>query len=76
MRYNRQIILQDFDFAGQEKLKITKELIVGVGGLSCAAVQYLAAAGVGRLTLLDFDTVLLANLQRQILLCFVNLCKS
>jgi len=67
LRYNRQIVLRGFDFDGQEKLKASHVLIVGLGGLGCAAAQYLAAAGVGSLTLLDFDTVSLSNLQRQTL---------
>lgn len=67
LRYNRQIIMKSIDFDGQEKLKDSKMLIVGLGGLGCAAAQYLAAAGVGHLTLLDFDQVSLSNLQRQIL---------
>lgn len=67
LRYNRQIVLRGFDFDGQEKLKASRALIVGLGGLGCAAAQYLAAAGVGHLTLLDFDTVSLSNLQRQTL---------
>ncbi len=67
LRYNRQIVLKGFDFDGQEKLKASHALIVGLGGLGCAAAQYLAAAGVGSLTLLDFDTVSLSNLQRQTL---------
>ncbi|MDO4429846.1 MAG: molybdopterin-synthase adenylyltransferase MoeB [Lonepinella koalarum] len=67
LRYNRQIIMKAIDFDGQEKLKGSKMLIVGLGGLGCAASQYLAAAGVGHLTLLDFDTVSLSNLQRQVL---------
>lgn len=67
MRYNRQIILRGFDFDGQERLKASKVLVIGLGGLGCAATQYLAAAGVGLLTLVDFDTVALSNLQRQTL---------
>ena len=73
LRYNRQIILKRVDFNGQEKLKASKMLIVGLGGLGCAASQYLAAAGVGNLTLLDFDTVSLSNLQRQVLHCDARL---
>ncbi|WP_118842838.1 molybdopterin-synthase adenylyltransferase MoeB [Haemophilus haemolyticus] len=73
LRYNRQIILKSVDFDGQEKLKASKMLIVGLGGLGCAASQYLAAAGVGNLTLLDFDTVSLSNLQRQVLHCDAHL---
>ena len=67
LRYNRQIVLKAIDFDGQEKLKGSKMLIVGLGGLGCAASQYLTVAGVGHLTLLDFDTVSLSNLQRQVL---------
>ena len=67
MRYNRQIILRDFDFEGQEALKEARVLVVGLGGLGCAATQYLAGAGIGHLTLLDFDTVSVSNLQRQTL---------
>lgn len=67
LRYNRQIILKQFDFDGQEALKQSSVLILGAGGLGCAASQYLATAGVGKLTLIDDDKVELSNLQRQVL---------
>ena len=67
LRYNRQIILRQFDFEGQEALKSTSMLILGAGGLGCASTQYLAAAGVGKLTLIDDDKVEVSNLQRQVL---------
>ncbi|MBC7001626.1 molybdopterin-synthase adenylyltransferase MoeB [Photobacterium sp. BZF1] len=67
LRYNRQIILKQFDFDGQEALKAASMLILGAGGLGCASTQYLAAAGVGKLTLIDDDKVEVSNLQRQVL---------
>lgn len=67
LRYNRQIILKQFDFDGQEALKQASILILGAGGLGCASSQYLATAGVGHLTLIDDDVVELSNLQRQVL---------
>ncbi|MCW8331271.1 molybdopterin-synthase adenylyltransferase MoeB [Photobacterium sp. SDRW27] len=67
LRYNRQIILRQFDFEGQEALKASSMLILGAGGLGCASTQYLAAAGVGKLTLIDDDNVEVSNLQRQVL---------
>lgn len=67
LRYSRQISIKAMDFEGQEQLKLAKVLIIGAGGLGCAASQYLAVAGVGHMTLVDFDTVELSNLQRQVL---------
>ena len=67
LRYSRQISIKAMDFEGQEKLKLAKVLVIGAGGLGCAATQYLAVAGIGKMTLVDFDTVEISNLQRQVL---------
>lgn len=66
LRYSRQIMLPEFDIAGQEALLDATALIVGLGGLGSPIALYLAAAGVGRLILNDHDQVDLSNLQRQI----------
>lgn len=67
LRYNRQIILKQFDFQGQEALKQSSILVIGLGGLGCAATQYLSVSGIGHLTLIDDDKVELSNLARQVL---------
>lgn len=67
LRYSRQILLQQVDIEGQLRLKQSRVLIVGMGGLGSPVALYLAAAGVGELHLADFDTVDLTNLQRQII---------
>nr|WP_218171715.1 molybdopterin-synthase adenylyltransferase MoeB [Pseudomonas gingeri] len=67
LRYSRQILLQQVDIDGQLRLKNSRVLIVGLGGLGAPVALYLAAAGVGELHLADFDSVDLTNLQRQII---------
>jgi adenylyltransferase/sulfurtransferase len=67
MRYNRQIILSEIGPVGQEKISKTKVLVVGAGGLGCPILQYLTAAGIGTIGIIDFDVVEASNLQRQVL---------
>ncbi|MDN6323497.1 MAG: molybdopterin-synthase adenylyltransferase MoeB [Halomonas sp.] len=66
LRYSRQIMLPEVDIEGQERLQSAHVVIIGAGGLGSPAALYLAAAGVGRITIADADKVELSNLQRQI----------
>jgi adenylyltransferase/sulfurtransferase len=67
LRYSRQIMLPQVDITGQEQLLASRVLIIGLGGLGAPVALYLAASGIGELTLVDFDDVDLSNLQRQII---------
>jgi adenylyltransferase/sulfurtransferase len=66
-RYARHIVLADVGGPGQQKLKRARVAVIGVGGLGSPAIQYLAAAGIGTLRIVDGDTVSLSNLQRQVI---------
>lgn len=66
-QYSRHLILPEFNIEGQRKLKNSSVLVVGAGGLGCPVLQYLTAAGVGHIGIVDFDVVDYSNLQRQVL---------
>lgn len=66
-RYKRNILIDGFGYEGQEKLRKSKVLVIGAGGLGSPVLAYLAAAGVGTLGIADYDVVDISNLQRQIL---------
>jgi molybdopterin/thiamine biosynthesis adenylyltransferase len=66
-RYARHIVLKGMGGAGQQKLKAARVIVIGAGGLGSPVIAYLAAAGIGRIGIVDADTVSLSNLQRQII---------
>src|SRR6266700_3972434 len=66
-RYSRHLILPEVGLAGQKKICSTTVLCIGAGGLGSPIAMYLAAAGIGKLGIVDFDTVDFSNLQRQII---------
>jgi molybdopterin/thiamine biosynthesis adenylyltransferase/rhodanese-related sulfurtransferase len=67
LRYDRHLLLPEIGMEGQHKLKNASVLVIGAGGLGCPALLYLAAAGVGKIGIVDFDVVDISNLPRQIL---------
>lgn len=75
-RYSRHLIIPEFNIEGQRKLKAAKVLVVGTGGLGAPLLQYLSAAGVGTIGVLDFDVVDASNLQRQVLFTVADIGKS
>ena len=76
IQYSRHLLLDEVGAAGQEKRKKAKELVIGAGGLGCPILQYLCAAGVGTIGVIDDDVVDQTNLQRQILYTIDDLDKS
>jgi molybdopterin-synthase adenylyltransferase len=66
-RYRKQVILDDIGITGQLSMRQSKVLVIGAGGLGCPVLQYLVAAGIGEIGVVDFDTVEISNLHRQVL---------
>lgn len=73
--YKRQEMLTEIGIAGQKKLKDAKVLVIGAGGLGCPALEYLVTAGIGKIGIIDFDTVSETNLARQILYTYDDIGK-
>lgn len=76
LRYSRQIFLKEIGISGQKKLKRSKILILGLGGIGSSASIYLASAGIGTLLLADYDLIEISNLHRQILYSVYDIKKS
>lgn len=76
LRYNRQTILPEIGEEGQKKLKKAKVLVIGAGGLGCPILQYIVTAGVGTVGIVDFDSIEIHNLHRQILYTEKHVGKS
>ena len=74
-RYSRNIILREIGGLGQKRLSQSKILIIGAGGLGVPILMYLTASGIGKIGLVDYDTVSLSNLQRQVLFGAVDIGK-
>ena len=74
--YSRHLLLSEIGIEGQEKIKAAKVLVIGAGGLGCPIIQYLTAAGIGTIGIIDGDTVDVSNLQRQILFTVDDIGKS
>jgi adenylyltransferase/sulfurtransferase len=75
-RYSRQLLLDPIGVSGQEKLLKSSVLVVGAGGLGSPIIQYLAAAGIGKIGVIDYDVVEGSNLQRQVIHNESNINKS
>ncbi len=75
-RYARHLVLRDVGGPGQQKLKAARVLVIGAGGLGAPLIQYLAAAGIGELGIVDDDSVSLSNLQRQVLYATADIGRS
>lgn len=75
-RYARQLVLREVGGAGQAKLAAAHVVVIGAGGIGCPALACLAAAGVGRITVIDDDVVALSNLQRQVLFATADIGRA